>query len=372
MLSFRTARLASGAGPAIFSTRLAAATVHNSMQRRCASSQQPSERRCFSGIQSTGIPHLGNYIGAVQNWVRLQNAGFQKVFYSVVDFHSITVPQDPDELRSNTRDTAIALLASGINPEQSVLFQQSRVAQHAELAWILGCITSTGQLNTMTQWKVKKNASKAPCLGLFSYPVLMTADILLYRGTDVPVGNDQQQHIELARNIAANFNATFGEYFPKPEPLFTAAPRVMSLRDPTKKMSKSDFSAASRIDLTDTADTVQKKIRKAVTDSLPGVTYDPEGRPGVSNLLELYAAMGPPTTSTPEAAAEYLHDLDMAQLKGAVADVVNDHLKPIQAEMKRLHGSKEYVDEILDAGAVEAQACADETMNAVRTLVGLR
>ena len=327
---------------------------------------------CFSGIQSTGIPHLGNYIGAIQNWVKLQDAGFDKAYFSVVDFHSITVPQDPAMLRQNTRDTAIALLASGIDPEKSVLFQQARVPQHTELAWILGCITSTGQLSTMTQWKTKKNNTKAPCLGLFSYPVLMTADILLYRGTHVPVGNDQQQHLELARNIAANFNSIFGEMFPKPDPMFTAAPRMMSLRDPSSKMSKSDFSANSRIDLTDTSDVVQRRIRKAVTDSVPFITYDPTGRPGVSNLLQLYASLGPESINTPEEAAQHLHDLDMAQFKDAVTDAVVTHLTPIQAEMKRLHGADAYVDAVLDAGAAQAQAHADETMAEVRSLVGLR
>jgi tryptophanyl-tRNA synthetase len=327
---------------------------------------------CFSGIQSTGIPHLGNYIGAIQNWVKLQDAGFDQAYFSVVDFHSITVPQNPAELRQNTRDTAIALLASGIDPEKSVLFQQARVAQHTELAWILGCITSTGQLSTMTQWKTKKNNTKAPCLGLFSYPVLMAADILLYRGTHVPVGNDQQQHMELARTIATNFNTTFGDTFPRPEPMFTAAPRMMSLRDPLKKMSKSDFSPNSRIDLTDTPDVVQRRIRKAITDSLPSITYDPVERPGVSNLLQLYASLGPAHISTPQEAAHHLHDLDMAQFKAAVTDAVVEHLTPIQQEMKRLHAAEEYVEAVLDAGAAKAQAHADQTMTEVRQLVGLR
>src|SRR5579885_1707688 len=248
--------------------------------------------RIFSGIQPTGNLHLGNYLGAIRNWVALQRE--YDCIFCIVDLHALTLPQDPKELRAQTREVTAAYIAAGIDPEACIIFNQSAVAAHAELAWLLGCLTPLGWLNRMTQFKEKAGKQRDNAgLGLYAYPVLMAADILLYKATHVPVGEDQKQHLELSRDIAGAFNRRFNvEYFPLPEPqIFGTATRVMSLRDGTKKMSKSDTSDYSRINMTDDADSIALKIRKAKTDPhpLPATEKEAEARPEAANLLGIYA-----------------------------------------------------------------------------------
>ena len=248
--------------------------------------------RIFSGVQPTGNLHLGNYLGAIKNWVRMQD-DFECI-YCIVDLHAITIPQDPAELIANTREVTAGLIAAGIDPERSIIFNQSRIAAHAELAWLLNCFTPLGWLNRMTQFKEKAGKKRDNAvLGLYAYPVLMAADILLYHATHVPVGEDQKQHLELSRDIAGTFNRNYDQdYFPLPEPLILGeATRVMSLRDGRAKMSKSEASENSRINLTDDAEAIQHKIRRAKTDSEPGMSFDPENRPEAANLLGIYAAL---------------------------------------------------------------------------------
>ena len=237
-------------------------------------------KRVFSGVQPTGNLHLGNYLGAIKNWVAMQRE--YDCLYCIVDLHAITMPQDPEELTGNTREVTAGLLAAGLDPKTCIIFNQSRVAAHAELSWILNCFTPLGWLNRMTQFKEKAGKKRdSALLGLYAYPVLMAADILLYHATAVPVGEDQKQHLELSRDIAGAFNRAYGvEFFPLPEPMiFGAATRVMSLRDGRSKMSKSDGSDYARINLTDDADTLALKIKRAKTDSEPGLAFDPSGGP---------------------------------------------------------------------------------------------
>src|ERR1700688_298718 len=250
--------------------------------------------RIFSGVQPTGHLHLGNYLGAIRNWVALQRD--YDCIFCIVDMHALTLPQDPNELRAQTREVTAAYVAAGIDPERCIIFNQSTVPGHAELAWLLGCMTPLGWLNRMTQFKEKAGKHRDDAgLGLYGYPVLMAADILLYKATHVPVGEDQKQHLELSRDIAGAFNRRYGvEFFPLPEPqILGEATRVMSLRDGTKKMSKSDASDMSRINMTDTPDLIAQKIRKAKTDpdALPSSVEALEGRPEADNLLTLYAAL---------------------------------------------------------------------------------
>ncbi len=248
--------------------------------------------RIFSGVQPSGNLHLGNYLGAIRNWVALQHE-FECI-YCIVDLHAITLPQDPKQLAAHTREVTAAYVAAGIDPERCVVFAQSHVPAHAQLAWVFNCIAPLGWLNRMTQFKEKAGKHRDQALaGLYVYPVLMAADILLYRATHVPVGEDQKQHLELARDIAGAFNRKYEtEFFPLPEPLILGeATRVMSLRDGTAKMSKSDSSDYSRINLTDDADAIARKLRRAKSDSIMGLAYDPEGRPEAANLLNIYAAL---------------------------------------------------------------------------------
>jgi tryptophanyl-tRNA synthetase len=261
--------------------------------------------RVFSGIQPTSGVHLGNYLGAIRNWVALQDR--YDCVYCIVDLHALTVLHDREAMLANTREMAAALLASGIDPARSILFVQSNVPAHAQLGWVFNCVTPMGWLSRMTQFKEKAGKDKEnAAVGLFDYPVLQAADILAYRATHVPVGEDQKQHLELSRDIAGSFNRRFGvDYFPLPEPLILGeATRVMSLRDGTKKMSKSDPSEQSRVSLTDDADAIALKIRRAKSDSLTGVTYEPDARPEASNLLTIYAALSdrPAPRSRPSSA----------------------------------------------------------------------
>src|SRR5690554_540503 len=307
------------------------------------------QNRVFSGVQPTGNLHLGNYLGAIRNFVSLQDT--HECVYCVVDMHAITVWQDPKELAANTREVAAAYIAAGIDPERHVVFNQSKVAAHAELAWILNCVARIGWLNRMTQFKDKagKNREQAS-VGLYAYPVLMAADILVYHATHVPVGEDQKQHLGLARDTAQKFNNDLSvtDCFPQPEPLIMGpATRVMSLRDGTKKMSKSDRSDLSRITRRDSGDDISKKIRKAQTDPdpLPETVEGLEGRPGADNLVGIYAALAGKTK------AEVLTAFPGAQFsafKPALADLAVEKLSPITGEMQRLMADPGYIDAVLE------------------------
>lgn len=329
-------------------------------------------QRVFSGIQPSGNLTLGNYLGAVKRFVEMQDSGIETI-YCMVDLHAITVWQDPDTLRRNTRELAAAYIACGLDPKKSILFNQSQVAAHSELGWIFNCVARLGWMNRMTQFKDKagKNAEKVS-LGLYAYPSLMAADILAYKATHVPVGEDQKQHVELTRDIANKFNHDFGvDYFPEPEPVIAgAATRVMSLRDGTKKMSKSDPSDLSRINMTDDADTIAKKIRKAKTDPepLPDTLKGLEGRPEARNLINIYAAL---SNQTPEQTLAEFAGQQFGQFKPALADLAVAHLAPISTEMARLMADTAEIDRILGDGANRAAAIADPILDDVKDIVGL-
>ncbi len=326
--------------------------------------------RIFSGIQPTGNLHLGNYLGAIRNWVSLQD-DFESI-YCVVDLHAITVPQDPEKLRQSTREVTACLIAAGISPERSILFNQSRVPQHAQLAWIFNCVARLGWLNRMTQFKEKagKNRENAT-VGLFAYPTLMAADILAYQATHVPVGEDQKQHLELTRDIAQAFNSAYGvEFFPLPEPqIFGSATRVMSLRNGASKMSKSDESDYSRINLTDDAEMIAQKVKKAKTDpeALPSEIEGLEGRPEAQNLVGIYAALA---DMTPEAVLQEFGGRGFGDFKPALGDLAVAKLSPIGDKMRELLESPDQIDQILDEGAARAEAIAAPILDAVNDLVG--
>lgn len=324
--------------------------------------------RILSGIQPSGNLHLGNYLGAIRNWVKMQ-ADYECLFM-LADLHAITVPQEPEALARSTRETAAAYIACGIDPKKNIIFPQSAIHAHSELAWILNCHTPLGWLNRMTQFKEKAGKQRDnAALGLYSYPVLQAADILIYKATHVPVGEDQKQHIELARDIAGAFNRAYKtEFFPLPEPVIQKqAARVMSLRDGTKKMSKSDESDYSRINLTDDADTIAKKFKKAKSDMEPGINYDIEKRPEASNLLQIFATM---TDRTVEAVAKEYADSQFSTFKQDLADAAVAHLSPITAHIRELLADQAQLDAILKDGAKRADAIAAPVMQQVRDRVG--
>ena len=324
--------------------------------------------RILSGIQPTHGIHLGNYLGAIRHWVRLQ-PGYECLF-CLVDQHALTTLHAAEDMRRNTREAAAALIASGIDPKRSILFVQSNVAAHAQLAWVLSCVSPLGWLNRMTQFKEKagKDRENAP-VGLYTYPVLMAADILIYQATHVPVGEDQKQHLELARDVAGSFNRRFGQdLFPLPEPMILGeATRVMSLRDGTKKMSKSDPSDQSRINLTDDADAIALKLRRAKSDSILGVSYDPEKRPEVSNLLTIFAALADRPRA--EIETEYA-ETPFATFKGQLAELAVEKLAPIAQEMRRLLAEPAHLDAILRDGAERATTLAEPVLRQAYDLVG--
>ncbi|MET0155268.1 MAG: tryptophan--tRNA ligase [Rickettsiales bacterium] len=329
-------------------------------------------RRILSGIQPTGRLHIGNYFGALKQWVASQRQEGER-FFCIVDLHALTVPGDPDALRESTLYTAAAYIACGIDPKSSTLFRQSRVPEHTRLQWVLGCATPLGWLNRMTQYKEKSAADKAAnCLGIYSYPVLMAADILLYGATDVPVGDDQKQHIELARDLALAFNARYdADIFTVPEPVIRSeAARVMSLRDGRAKMSKSAISDQSRINLTDSDSDIRHKIMKAKTDSFPGVTYAPDERPEVANLLRILAAgLGEKTESV---AAKYAGANSAVLIKKDLADALIAEISPIRDELLRLyHNDRAALTSILEEGENRAREIAGEVMGRVDHAVGL-
>lgn len=323
--------------------------------------------RILSGVQPTGNLHLGNYLGAIRNWVSLQS-GYECLFM-LADLHAITVPQDPDKLRQAVREVAAAFIASGIDAEKAAIFPQSAIAAHSELAWILSCHTPLGWLNRMTQFKEKAGKHREEAvLGLYSYPVLMAADILLYRATHVPVGEDQKQHLELCRDIAGAFNRHYHkDVLVVPEPvIMKEAARIMSLRDGTKKMSKSDESEYSRINLTDDADTIALKFRKAKSDMVEGMSLA-DDRPEAVNLLTIFAAL---KGITREQAAAECASMNFSAFKKELTDVAVAHLSPITAKMRELLQAPDYIDKVLARGVEKAQALADDTMKDVKDIVG--
>ncbi|KAH9930843.1 tryptophanyl-tRNA synthetase [Fomitopsis serialis] len=343
-----------------------------------------STKVIFSGIQPTGIPHLGNYLGALLNWVKLQRDAHpdDKLLFSIVGWHALTLPQDPKMLSASRREMLAVLLAIGLNPERSVIFYQEDNPHHTQLAWVFNCITPMGKLKRMTTWKSRlatsRNAKDESEVdeshlnaGLFTYPVLQAADILLYKATHVPVGEDQQQHIELCRDIAETFNRTYkgsSPLFPLPECMITPTPRVLSLKDPSSKMSKSAPDEKSRILLTDTAEQIKAKVRGAVTDPTVGVTYDPQSRPGAANLLTILAACT--GEDVMQVAARY-HDKGHGFLKADVTEAVEDMLRGPRAEFERLKGETAYLASVAAAGAEKARALSEPTLREVRSSLGL-
>ncbi len=326
--------------------------------------------RVFSGMQPTGNLHLGNYLGAMLNWVKMQDTN--ECVYCVVDMHAITLWQNPIALRQAIRDVTAAYLACGLDPKRSIIFNQSQVPEHAELAWVFNCVARLGWLNRMTQFKDKAGKDKeAASVGLYVYPNLMAADILAYKATHVPVGEDQKQHLELARDIAAKFNNDYEvEFFPQPEPYIVGtATRVMSLRDGTKKMSKSDPSDLSRINLTDSADDIAKKIRKAKTDmdALPSEPAGLKGRPEAENLVGIFAALD---GSTVQDVLTQFGGGQFSGLKNALADLAVEKLAPIAIETKRLQADQTYIDQVLADGSARARAIAAPIVKDVREIVG--
>jgi tryptophanyl-tRNA synthetase len=342
------------------------------------------EPRVFSGMQPTGNLHLGNYLGAMVRWVEMQKT--HECIYCVVDMHAMTQPMSvwggPAELEKNTREVAAAYIAAGIDPKTSILFNQSQVHEHAELAWVFNCVARLGWLNRMTQFKEKAGKDRENAsIGLYDYPVLMAADILAYRATHVPVGDDQKQHLELSRDIAQKFNSDFAEsirkagfedgaYFPLPEPVIMGpATRVMSLRDGTKKMSKSEPSDMSRINMTDDADTIARKVQKAKTDPepLPGEEAGLESRPEADNLVGIYAALA---HSTKAQVLEEFGGAQFSSFKKALAELAVARIGPVNAEMKRLLADPAGIDRVLADGARRARAIAGPIMNQVKDIVG--
>ena len=327
--------------------------------------------RIFSGMQPTRQLHLGNYLGALRNWVGLQNQ--YECIFCVVDLHALTIDQDPEVLRNNIREVTAAYIAAGIDPEKNILFNQSFVPGHTELSWILSCHAPLGWLNRMTQFKEKAGKQRDMAnLGLYAYPVLMAADILLYKATHVPVGEDQKQHLELARDIAGAFNRRYDvEFFPLPEPqILGEATRVMSLRDGSKKMSKSDESEYSRINMTDDADAIAQKIRKAKTDPepLPDSVEELEKRPEADNLVTIYAALA---GQSREQVLRQFAGAQFSAFKQALVDVSVAELAPMTSRMKELLADKAEIDRILRRGGERAAAIAEKTVNEVKDIVGL-
>ena len=327
-----------------------------------------ARKRVLSGIQPSGEPHIGNLIGAIAHWVADQE--HYENFFCIVDQHAITVDYDPEELRENTRLMAAVLLAAGIDPERSVLFVQSHVPEHTELTWLLTCVTPMGWLQRMTQFKDKaEGRDEAIGTGLFAYPVLMAADILIYQADAVPVGEDQKQHVELARDIANRFNNRFGKVFTVPEPLIRpVGARVMGLDDPTRKMSKSEGGRYHAIGLLDDPKEIRRKLARAVTDSERDIVFNPR-RPGLFNLLTIYQAL---SGLGGEEIEGRFRDKGYGDLKGELADLVIERLAPLQKKYREITADPQYLDGILEQGAGKAGPVVDGTMDRVRSVMGFR
>lgn len=323
--------------------------------------------RILSGVQPTGILHLGNYIGAIQQWKQLQNE--YEAFFAVVDLHAITTPQNPKQLKQQILQTAAMYLACGIEPEKAVLFVQSHVPAHTELAWILATQTPMGELERMTQYKDKVKKGKPANVGLFTYPILMAADILLYQPTHVPVGDDQQQHVEFTRNLAERFNNKFGEVFTIPEITKPkAGARIMGLDDPTSKMSKSAKSEYNYIALTDSPETIEKKIKKAVTDSKEGIEFNKEERPAITNLATIYQAV---TGKTEKEIQKHFSGKGYGDIKKEIAKAISDFLQPIQNNYNQLLNNSKELEILLQEGSKKANNTANETLNETKKAIGL-
>ena len=330
-------------------------------------------KKIFSGVQPTGNLHLGNYLGAIKNFVDLNNDSKNECIFCVVDLHAITVKQDPKELKNNIRETVATFIASGINPKKSIIFNQSSIPAHAEGAWILSCVARMGWLNRMTQFKEKAGKDKEKAsVGLYSYPVLMASDILLYDATHVPVGDDQKQHLELCRDIAQKFNSDFEaeNFLQVPEPLIQKDfSRIMSLKDGSRKMSKSELSDLSRINLTDNKDMVINKIKKAKTDPLPMPSNlrDLEVRPEAKNLLGIYSSL---TNSSLEKSIEMFAGKNFSEFKEKLSEVLVDRIQPISEEIKKLLNDKLYLDNILLEGVERANIIASKKIKKIKEIVG--
>ena len=331
------------------------------------------KKKIFSGVQPTGNLHLGNYLGAIKNFVSLNNDNKNECIFCVVDLHAITTAQDSITLRENIRETVATFIACGIDPKKSIIFNQSKVAAHSETAWILSCVARMGWLNRMTQFKEKAGKDKENAsVGLYSYPVLMAADILLYDSTHVPVGNDQKQHLELCRDIAQKFNNDFKveNFFKIPEPLIQKEfSRIMSLKDGSKKMSKSETSDLSRINLTDGNDQILNKIKKAKTDSLPipSTVKELNDRPEARNLIGIYSSI---SDSTLESSIQKFSGKNFSDFKENLSEILIDKLSPISDEIKRLLKEKSYLDEILEEGSKKAENIASKKIKEIHDIIG--
>ncbi len=322
----------------------------------------------LSGIQSTGRLHLGNYLGAIDNWVKMQEE--YNCYYMIANLHSLTIRNNPEELKNNTKNIIALYVAAGLDPEKNTIFIQSQVKEHAELAWILNCYTYMGELSRMTQFK-DKSAKHADNInsGLFTYPVLMAADILLYKADLVPVGEDQKQHLEITRNIAERFNKIYGETFVMPEGYIRkSTARIMGLQDPTSKMSKSSTNVNDVIFLDDEPEVIMKKFKKAVTDSENVVRFDPENKPGISNLMCIYGAI---TGKNEKEIEEEFSGLGYGAFKTAVGEKVVEKLKPVQEKYKELLENPKYLEEIYTRGAEKARELASKTLEEVKNKIGI-
>ena len=330
-------------------------------------------KKIFSGVQPTGNLHLGNYLGAIKNFVELNNDDQNKCIFCVVDLHAITVKQDPKELRNNIRETVATFIASGIDPKKSIIFNQSSVPSHSEAAWILSCVARIGWLNRMTQFKEKAGKDKEKAsIGLYSYPILMSADILLYDASHVPVGEDQKQHLELCRDIAQKFNNDFNvkDFLIPPEPLIQKEfSRIMSLKDGTKKMSKSDLSDLSRINLTDDKDTMVNKIKKAKTDTLPlpSDTKELDHRPEAKNLLGIYSCL---TNSSLDKTVKIFQGKNFSDFKEDLSQVLVEKVYPISQEIKKLINDEEFLDKILLDGHKKANNISSNKIKKMHEIIG--
>ena len=330
-------------------------------------------KKIFSGVQPTGNLHLGNYLGAIKSFIELQNEKENQCIFCVVDLHAITVKQDPKELKKNIRETTATFIACGIDPAQSIIFNQSMVSAHSEAAWILSCVSKIGWLNRMTQFKEKAGKDKEKAsIGLYSYPVLMAADILLYDATHVPVGDDQKQHLELCRDIAQKFNNDFEatDFLKVPEPLIQKKfSRIMSLKDGTKKMSKSDPSDLSRINLTDDKDQILNKIKKAKTDPLPlpAEIKNLIERPEAENLLGIYSSL---KNQNLENSISEFSGKNFSEFKGKLSEALTETIEPISKEIKKLLNDERYLDLILLEGSVKADKIASKKIKEIKELVG--
>lgn len=331
------------------------------------SDEQAKKKVIFSGMQPTGIITIGNYFGALKNWVKLNDE--YNCLFCVVDMHSITVRQDPAHLRKSARELIALYIAAGLDPEKNIIYYQSHVPAHAELSWILNCYTYMGELNRMTQFKEKSAKTEANLnAGLYTYPVLMAADILLFQTDLVPVGNDQKQHLELARDIGARFNSLYSDTFVIPDPYIAkVGAKICNLQEPTKKMSKSDENPNATISVLDDPAMIRNKIKRAVTDSEAHIAYDPENKPGVSNLLEIYSLS---TGESMDQVVAHFEGKGYGDLKSEVAEALITELAPLQARFKEILADKDYLDAIIKSNAEKASYLANKTLRKVKKKVG--